>query len=277
MSGGAPAADSSNNLYVITGNGDFDGVNDFGDSLLKLSTSGGLTRIDSFTPSNQSTLDSVDNDFGAGAAVVLVDLPATAPVQHLVIGAGKDGEMYVLNRDSLGGYEQGSAGGNKDVQDFLINHGIFATPAFWQNDLYVAGVSGPLEAFTLSPTTSTFNSVPASQSTATFAFPGATPSISAFGTTNGIAWVIDSHSYGTYDGGSRAAGPAILHAFDATNVSNELWNSTMVSGDAAGNAVKFTVPTIANGKVYIGTRGNDTTQGSGSVLGEIDVYGLKPE
>jgi hypothetical protein len=277
MSGGAPAVDSSNNLYVITGNGDFDGVNDFGDSLLKLSTSGGLTRIDSFTPSNQSTLDSVDNDFGAGGAVVLVDLPATSPVQHLVIGAGKDGEMYVLNRDSLGGYDQGSAGGNKDVQEFPINYGIFATPAFWQNDMYVAGVSGPLEAFTLSATASTFISVPASRSTATFGFPGATPSISALGTTNGIAWAIDSHSYGTYDGGSRAAGPAILHAFDATNLSNELWNSTMVSGDAAGNAVKFTVPTIANGKVYIGTRGNDTTQGSGSVLGEMDVYGLKPD
>jgi hypothetical protein len=277
MSGGAPAADSSNNLYVITGNGDFDGINDFGDSLLKLSTSGGLTRIDSFTPSNQSTLDGVDNDFGAGAAVVLVDLPATAPVQHLVIGAGKDGEMYVLNRDSLGGYEQGSASGNKDVQDFPIGHGIFATPAFWQNHMYVAGVSGPLEAFALSTATSTFNSVPTSQSSATFAFPGATPSISAFGTTDGIAWAIDSHSYGTYNLGSRAAGPAILHAFDASNLSNELWNSAMVSGDAAGNAVKFTVPTIANGKVYIGTRGNDTTQGSGSVLGEIDVYGLKPD
>jgi hypothetical protein len=280
MSGGAPAFDSSNNLYAITGNGDFDGTHDFGDSLLKLSTTSGLSLTDSFTPSNQATLDSQDLDFGAGAAVVLVDLPSSAAYTHLVIGGGKGagfaGEMFVLNRDNLGGYDQGSGGTDKVVQEFSFNHAIFATPAFWQNQMYIAGVGGPLEVFALSSTTSTFNTAPTSQSTATIGFPGATPSISSSGSTNGIVWAIDSHAYGTSDNGSQAAGPAVLRAFDATNLSNELWDSGMVSGDAAGNAVKFTVPTIANGKVYIGTRGNDTTQGSGSVLGEIDVYGLKP-
>ena len=104
----------------------------------------------------------------------------------------------------------------------------------------------------------------------------ATPSVSAKGNTNGIVWTIDSNAFGTHNSGSRAAGPAILHAYDATNLGTELWNSTMGSGNTAGNAVKFTVPTIANGKVYVPTRGNDSTQGTGTPLGQIDVYGLKP-
>ena len=281
MSGGAPAVDSSNNLYVITGNGDYNGTSDFGDTLLKLGTSGGLSRLDSFTPSNQASLDAVDLDFGSGASVVLVDLPG-APVPHLVVGGGKGtsgnsfaGELYVLNRDALGGYQQGPGGTDNVVQEFSFNQPIFATPAFWQNTLYIAGVFGPLKAFTLNTSTSQLNQTPV-QSSSTFGFPGATPSISASGTTNGVVWAIDAGVYGTRDGQSVAAGPAILHAFDATNVATELWNSASVSGDAAGNAVKFTVPTVANGRVYVGTRGNDNTIGSGTVFGEIDVYGLKP-
>jgi hypothetical protein len=91
-------------------------------------------------------------------------------------------------------------------------------------------------------------------------------------------WAIDTGAYGTSDSGPSAAGPAILHAFDASNISTELWNSAQASGgrDTAGNAVKFTVPTVANGKVYIGTRGNDDTLGDGTTFGELDVYGLLP-
>ncbi|MGA8871639.1 MAG: hypothetical protein WB460_10910 [Candidatus Acidiferrales bacterium] len=276
--GGAPAVDSSNNLYVITGNGDFDGSNDFGDSLLKLSTTSGLSLLDSFTPHDQGTLDSQDQDFGSGAAIVLVDLPSGAAYQHLVIGGGKgagyDGELYVLSRDGLGGYQQGIGGVDKVVQEFPINYPIFGTPAFWQNQMYLAGINSPLESFALSTTTSTFNTAPTSQSTAIFR--GATPSISASGTTNGIVWAIDSRAYGTTNSGSRTAGPSVLRAYDASNLGAKLWDSTLVSTDAAGNAVKFSVPTVTNGKVYIGTRGNDDTQGGGTVLGQIDVYGLKP-
>jgi hypothetical protein len=106
-----------------------------------------------------------------------------------------------------------------------------------------------------------------------------TPSISASSaTTDGILWAIDAANYGTSDHGAALAGPAVLHAFDASNIATELWNSSQATGgrDTAGNAVKFTVPTVANGKVYIGTRGSDNTQGGGTTFGEIDVYGLLP-
>jgi hypothetical protein len=274
MSGGAPAFDSSHNMYVVTGNGAFDGTSDFGNSFLKLSTASGLTRVDSFTSYDQADLDRKDLDVGAGGAVVLVDLPAGTAVQHLVVGGSKGGILYVLNRDNLGGYRQGSGGGDNAVQEFSLNTRNFSTPAMWQNTLYIAGIGAPLRAFALNTTTGRFDPTPTSQSSATFGYPGATPSISSSGSTNGIVWAIDSSKSGTWNGGSAPAGAAVLHAYDATNLAKELWNSSIAPGDAAGYAVKFTVPTVTNGKVYIGTRGNDTTQGSGTIFGEVDVYGL---
>ena len=122
-----------------------------------------------------------------------------------------------------------------------------------------------------------FNPTIASQSTTIYGFPAASPSISATGaSSNGIVWALANAAYCTSE--SKACGPAVLHAYDATNVANELWNSSGASADAAGYAVKFTVPTIANGKVYVGTRGNNIggPDGSTSVPGELDVYGLKP-
>jgi hypothetical protein len=121
-----------------------------------------------------------------------------------------------------------------------------------------------------------FTTTPAFSTPAGFGFPGATPSVSSNGTSNGIVWAIDASNYGTNDNGVAAAGPAILHAYSATNLGTELWNSSQGLGNTAGFAVKFTVPTVANGKVYIGTRGNDNTNGSGTVFGELDVYGLLP-
>jgi hypothetical protein len=272
MSGGAPAADSSNNLYVITGNGIFDGVSAFGDSILRLSTSSGLSLTDWFTPHNQLNLDGNDSDVGSGGAAILVDQP-TGPHPQLLIGGGKEGLLYLLDRTNLGKFNSSS---DAVVQSLNVGAGSFSTPAFWQNTLYYFGAGGTGKAFTFIPSLSTFNATAASATTASFSFPGSSPSISSNGAASGIVWTIDAHVYGTYDGGSRAAAPTVLHAFDATNLGNEFWNSSMVAGDVAGNAVKFTVPTVANGKVYVGTRGGDTTQGSGSPLGEIDVYGLKP-
>jgi hypothetical protein len=270
MGGGAPAVDTSGNLYLITGNGTFDanaGGSNYGDSVVKLSTTSGLTATDYFTPSTQATLDANDTDFGSGGAAILVDQP-TGPVSHLLIVGGKDGNLFLLNRDAMGHFNSSS---NAVLQTINQVNSIFATPVFWQNGLYVAGENGVLKQFIFNPSTGSFNGVPSSQSVNTYRFPGATPSLSSKGATDGIIWALDNSQYCTPQ--STGCGPAILHAYDATNLSSELWNSSQAAGqrDQAGRAVKFTVPTVVNGKVYVGTRGNDTT-----VLGELEVYGLLP-
>jgi hypothetical protein len=249
MSGGAPAADSSNNLYVITGNGDFNGISQFGDSFLKLSTGSGSSVSSFFTPSNEGSLSSGDVDLGGGGAI-LVD-QASGPVQHLLIGGGKEGKLYLLNRDSLGGKTSNDSGA---VQIFPLGNQIFATPAFWQNTIYLGPANDHVKAFAFNTTSGTFTPAPSSQSPETFGFPGATPSISSQGSSDGIVWAIQMVS----------GGASVLHAYDAMNVATELWNSGSSSGDQAGQSVKFTVPTVANGKVYVGT------------AGEISVYGLSP-
>jgi hypothetical protein len=276
MSGGAPAAaaDSINNtisLYVLTGNGIWDGTTAFGDSVLKFNTAGGLGLTDWFTPYNQLSLDGNDNDVGSGGAAVLVDNGGAHP--NLLIGGGKQGVLYVLDRTSLG--HNHPSDNNQIVQTLAVTGSTFSTPAFWQNTLFHFGSGTSGKAYALDVSTSTFNASWTSQTGASFNFPGATPSVSSNGSSNGIVWAIDSSNYGTRDNKSSSAGPAVLHAFAASNLGTELWNSGMVAGDAAGNAVKFTVPTVANGKVYIGTRGNDDTVGGGTVFGTINVYGLK--
>ena len=273
MSGGAPAADAAGNLYVITGNGIFDGTSAFGDSFLKLSATSGLALADWFTPMDQLSLDAFDHDLGAGGAAVLVD-QTSGPHPHLIIGGGKSQVLYLLDRTNMGHFTSG--GPDKVVQTLNVSEACFSTPAFWQNTLYFFGFNGPGLAYTFLPASDTFNPSVASSTVASFSFPGSSPSVSSNGNANGIVWTIDSNSYGTGDNGPVSAGPAVLHAFDATNLGTELWNSSQVPADAAGNAVKFTVPTVANGKVYVPTRGNDSTAGAGTVFGEIDVYGLKP-
>ena len=270
MAGGAPAADASNNLYLITGNGQFDVTSngdDYGDSFLQLS--GDLNISSFFTPSDQQNDNDNDRDFGSGGAAVVLNLTSGA-LQHLVIGGGKDGTLYLLNGDNMGGLGDSNA-----RQNFPLGHGIFATGAFWNNNYYIAGIGGPLVSFSFNTSTNLFNPSVASQSSSTYGFPGATPSVSASGTNNGIVWALNSNAYCTP--ASHSCGPAVLHAYDATTLSTDLWNSSMVGSDAAGNAVKFTVPTVANGKVYVGDRGNNTggTFGSTSISGQLDVYGLK--
>ncbi len=272
MAGGAMAVDSGNNLYALTGNGAFDAANgsapdnDYGDSLLRLS--GSLAVSQYFTPSDQLSDDQDDADFGSGGAVVLADLPAGSPVTHLVMGGGKDGSLYVLNRDNLGGLGDAAA-----VQKLALGHGLFSTGAFWNNNFYVAGGGGPLSAYSLNATQAQLSL--SSVSSKVYGWPGGTPSVSAAGAQGGIVWILDNNHYCTKQ--SSACGPAVLHAYDATNMANELWNSAIVNADAAGNAVKFTVPTVANGKVYVATRGNNTggVYGSTSISGELDVYGLQ--
>ena len=269
MGGGAPAVDAAGNLFFITGNGTFDantGGSNYGDSVVRLNTASGLSVADYFTPLDQASLDANDTDFGSGAATILVDQPA-GPVTHLVIGGGKQGNLFLLNRDSMGKF---SSSTNNVLQTVNLGNSIFATPVFWQNNLYVAGV-GTLKQFAFNSTTGKFNGAPFSQSSTSYRFPGATPSVSSNGATNGIIWALDNGLFCTPQ--SPGCGATVLHAYDATNLATELWNSSQAAAnrDLAGHAVKFTVPTVANGKVYVGTRGNDS-----SVLGELEIYGLLP-
>ncbi len=277
MAGGAPAVDDENTLFVTTGNGAYDGVKDFGDSYVKLSMPS-LSPKDWFTPSNQSNLDENDTDVGSSGTAVLID-QTNGPNLHLLVGASKAGVFFVINRDNMGKFKSTDA----SVQEFQLGGASFSTPGFWNNTAYFFGTNftGTLagQSFAFNTGSGMFNTTATHQTPALFGFAGATPSISASSpNTDGILWAINTGAYGTSDGGPSAAGPAILHAFDASKISTELWNSSQAAGgrDTAGNAVKFTVPTVANGKVYIGTRGSDDTLGNGSTFGELDVYGLLP-
>ena len=275
MGGAGPAADNAGHVYVITGNGGFDANsasapnNDYGDSALQLT--GSSMKITSwFTPSDQSEDDANDNDFGSGGATLVLNL-STGPISHLIIGGGKDSTLYLLNGDNMGGY-----GDTHASQYFSAGSGLFCSPAFWNNLLYVAPIAGSLESYAFNPANNMFTTTLASRTATAFGYPGATASISAQGaSTNGIAWILDSSAYCT--GHTAPCGAAVLHAYNAVNLFSELWNSSQSSADKAGNAVKFTVPTVANGKVYVGTRGNNTggAYGSTTISGELDVYGLK--
>ena len=210
MSGGGPAADSQGNIYLLTGNGDFNanltGGRNYGDTFLKLGTSGGLSVSDWFTPFNQSSLATADLDLGGGGAVILVD-QASGPYPQLTLGGGKDGILYVVNRDNFGHYNPSN--NSQIVQSFVLgSNGIYSAPLFWQNTLYAAASGAPLNAYSFSTTTSQFQTTPVSASSQSFAFPGTTPALSSDGTSNAILWGIELSS----------SGAAVLHAYDPTNL-----------------------------------------------------------
>jgi hypothetical protein len=255
MSGGGPAADSQGNIYLLSGNGDFNASNpggrNYSETFLKLGTSDGLSVADWFTPFDQMNLAKKDLDLGGGAMIVPDQI--SGPYPHLVLGGGKSGTLYVVNRDNLGHYNRSS--NSQIVQSFVAGkYGIYSTPLFWQNTLFVVANLAPVCAFRFSTVNDQFQTSPSSESGQSFAYPGATPALSAAETKNAILWVIDP------------ATPGVLHAYDPSNLKTEFWNSSQAANnrDQAGAGVKFTVPTIANGKVYIGTKK------------ELDVYGLLP-
>lgn len=279
MSGAAPSADADGYLYVVTGNGNFDANNgaapnnDYGDSLLKLSVSATSVPVTSalqvsqfFAPTTPGA--TADQDFGAGGAAVLADITGSTHPKVLLTG-GKLGQLYEVDRTALGG----SPGA--PLQDDYIQ-GIYATGGYWNGTFYIAGNTGAMSAYPLDPTTSLLAAAPSSVSAAHFGTGtyviGSTPSISANGTFDGIVWGLDNANFCGAD--SPACAAAVLHAYDATNLATELWNSGLVAADNAGNAVKFTVPTVANGHVYVGTRGASTGT-STPTAGELDIYGLK--
>jgi hypothetical protein len=270
MTGAAPAADSAGNVYLSVGNGTFDDTtdavppvapnDDFGDSVLKLSRNGNsLSVVDFFTPDDNMALDNGDIDLGSTGVVLLPDLPGPT---HLMFCGGKDGHIYVLNRDSLGKFMSAS---NNVVQFFQLSsdssNGFRSTPAFFNNTLYASGFGDPLMAVTFSPSAGLFSTTPAAQhSPETYGGFGTSPMVSAQGTSSGIVWTID---YGPDQGTPTT--PAILRAYDATNLTKKLYDSSQQGNrDTTGMAVKFTVPTVANGKVYVGTQS------------ELDIFGLLP-
>jgi hypothetical protein len=295
-SGGAPAVDSQNDVYVSTGNGIFDQgsgflmENDYGDSVLRLTPAPGvvtanganLKLVDYFTPNTESCLAAADADLGSGAPVILPEQTTAGLPSHLLVQLGKDGVVYLVNGDNMGQFvtDDCLASSKQIVQSFPGTGGFWGTPAFWQNSLYFAGADDALKQFSFNLTTGQFNTTASSQSNQVYGFPDVSPSISSQGAANGIVWAIDNGLFGfgspNAAGGvncfmapvpPQCTGPAILHAYNATNLANEYWNSSQAAnnGDQAGNAVKFIPPTVANGKVYVGTRT------------EIDVYGLLPE
>jgi hypothetical protein len=271
--GGAPAVDSGGDVYVSTGNGVFDEgsgmpmASDYGDSILRLNPIAGNTANGEnlqlagwFTPYDELTLEDNDTDLGSGGVVLLPDQSA-APT-HLLTEVGKEGVVYLIDRDNMGQFQ--ATNNSQIVQSFNGPvSGVWGSPAFWQNGLYIGGQGDNLRLFTFDSSTGLFNTTVSSKSAHVFSFPGDSPSVSSQGASNGIIWALDTSQYGPP---AQGPGPAVLHAYNAADLGTEYWNSSMAANnrDQAGGAVKFVPPTIANGKVYVSTRT------------EIDVYGLLP-
>jgi PQQ-like domain len=252
MAGGGPSADSAGNIYLLTANGAFEttldtngfpNLQDYGNSFLKISTAGGsLSVADYFTMYNEVAESSGDQDLGSGGAMLLPDLmDSSNTVRHLAVGAGKDGNIYVVNRDSMGKF---NSSGNSQIWQQVsggVASGIFSTPAYFNGTLYYGDVGATLKAFKI--TSAKLASMPQSQSSTQFAFPGTAPSVSANGTSNAIIWAHEN------------ANPAVLHALDAANLAQEIYNSNQAAGnrDHFGAGNKFITPTVADGKVFVGT------------------------
>ena len=260
QSGGGIAADSLGFIYVLDGNGTWDTTvkangfptkGDFGNGFLKLSNSSGLQVSDFFEPFNTVPSSAGDTDLGSGGAMVLPDMTdSTNTTRHLAVGAGKDGTIYLVDRDNMG--EWNSANNNNAYQTLAgaLDNGEWSAPAYFNFTLYYGGVSEPLQAFAFSQ--ARLGAMPTSVSSETYGYPGSTPSISANGSSNAMVWAVQNE-------GSLG----VLRAYDATNLATELYNSGIAPGDNFSDN-KFVTPTIANGKVYVGTPSS------------VAVFGLKP-
>jgi len=256
MSGDGPAADTSGNIYLLDGNGTFDDTlnsngfpehGDFGNGFIKISTaSSSLSVADYFTMFNTDSESDADEDLGSGGEILLPDLQdAQGNTWHLAVGAGKDGHIYVANRDLMGKFNTNNDSAiYQEIDSNGLGGGVWSVPAYFNSKVYYGAVSDHLRAFSIA---NAKLGTPASSMTATsFGYPGTTPSISANGDGNGIVWAVENN------GGGNAGG--VLHAYDATNLGTELYNSNQAANNRdhfADN--KFITPMIANGKVYVGT------------------------
>ena len=250
MSGTAPAADAAGNIYIINGNGTFDTTlsasgfptqGDCGNCFVKVSSSP-LKLLDYFTPSNTVALSNADADLGSGGPLLLPDLvDATGTTRHLAVASGKNNpNIYVLDRDNMGKFNPNADNIYQLLAGVLSSGGEFGKPSYFNNTVYYGAVGDSLKAFPI--TSGRLATTPSSQSSNSFPYPGTTPTISANGAANGIVWAVENGS------------TAVLHAYDATNLASELYNSNQAANSRdqfAGN--KFITPIVANGRVYIGT------------------------
>jgi len=272
-SGEAPPVDANGNIYVVTGNGTFNPASgDWADSYLKLSTAGGLAVQDYFTPFNQAALGAADLDVASAGFTLLPDAAGSATHPHLLIGTSKMGELYLVDRDNMGKFNGAYSTPNSQIVQWIPNavggittfptnaslpyvENSYTSPAYWQQRVYFCGIGEACKAYAMS--NGLLNTTPVSRAAAVFGFSGGQPVISAASATatSAVLWAIEIDTTDNL---------AVLHAWDATNLTSELYNSKQAANqrDAAGAPVKFTVPTVANGQVFIGTRS------------EVDAYGL---
>lgn len=243
-----PAADADGTIFAATGNGDFNGDSsgtDFGDSVLRLSWApSGFTLVDYFTPWNQATLDATDKDQGSAGVVLLPDQPGT-PHPHLLLQVGKTGDILLIDRDNMGHFNP--VDNSQIVQNLpAAIGGFWGAPAFWNNNFYFGGNKDVLTAFSYDPVAQRLSTTATSKGSEMFNHYGPTPSVSSNGSTNGIVWIIQS---------DRASTNAILRAYKATDLTQEIYNSTQnADRDTAGLPIKFSVPTVADGHVFVGTQ-----------------------
>jgi chitodextrinase len=265
---GGPAADAAGNIYFVTGNGGFDAdVNgrDYGDSFIKINTAGGV--VDYFTPHDQASISSLNFDLGAAGPLLLPDQSGSHP--HLVVSAGKNNTVYLVDRDNMGHY---NANDDSQIVQSLVDIFPYGTPepgnysgaVFFNGKVYFGPIADNIQAFTLN--NGLLSTSATSRSTEIYAYPGATMAISANGTANGILWAVQRNGdCGTLASCDTAA-PGVLRAYDAANLTFQLYSSDQAAGDrdTLDYAAKFSVPLVANGKVFVGS------------MSKLTVYGLLP-
>lgn len=280
MGGGGPATDNQGNVYVSTGNGFYDGGTEWGDSILKLDSQ--LHINDHFTPYDWSFLQCRDLDVSAGGVMLI-------PGQSQLVAGGKAGKMYLVNTANLGQVQPNDGGAAQTLffspgatsQTCVTNKAenvtgekgttsFYGTAAWFNGSVFVGNDPGPVKQFTYSSGHLAAGAATA-ETISAFSY-GTTPFISSNGPSNGIVWVLD-HGQPIQDPLASSPAPAILRAYDATNIARLLYSSAQSSADVPGFGIKFTEPIVANGKVFIATAHDSLS--TASPQGELDVYGLK--
>jgi hypothetical protein len=275
--GSGPSADSIGNVYLLSANGTFDTTldaagfpqyQDYGNSFIRLDppvqASATLNVHDYFAIYNTLDESAADKDLGSGGTMLLPDQSdSSGMVRQLIVGAGKDNNVYVVDRNNMGHYRVSD---NTQIWQELVNafpnaqYGIFGAPAYFNGRVYYGAVADGISAFTFS--NARLSETAVDETAVSFPYPGATFSISANGARNGIVWAVENSTT-----------EAVLHAFDASNLTTELYNSTQAgSRDILGPGSKFTPPTIANGKVYVATQVDLTNDPTGLQNG-VAVFG----